>query len=210
MKHLKIFESFQNVIYPDYFEWIQKLLPEEITFLMVHSAVVKNRSTGTFYKGPAPEIEVEDQTPSDIDVHSEDDISNFYVEIISPLSDDTSIFIDAECSFTGGFSKYYPATYEQPAEGGEFGLTNIGVDEIRLTNNETNTEWEFNPNQPLTTDCFTNKDLQGLIDEYCAERINAEDERRSYYDIKFPQKLKEKIDALRNPDTVKGFGLLNR
>ena len=212
MKNIRIFENFQDVIYPDYYEWLHKLLPEEITFLIVYSSLIEYRSKSKYYQGPKPPaIEItEDWTtknidPSDPTSDSSEDDYNFTIEIICD-----EFFVEGECSFEGRFSNYRPATRMQPEEGGDFYLETIDVTGIQLSNTEIGAEWKINYKEPLNTDCFTNKELRGLFEEYCAVRIDASDERKTSYVVNLPEKLKEKIDLLRNPDTAKGLGLLGR
>jgi len=207
MKHIKLFESFQNVMYPDYFEWIKKLLPEEQLFLILHSAFIKEQAD-RFYKGPSPAVEVEDETRSENDPDDEGD-GSFSIEISCEVGDE-GLYISGECSFSGGFSRYYPATYEDPAEGGEYSYDSIDVDDVTLYDEETGEDWTIGE---LTTDCFTKKELVSLIDNYASYKISGEDNRGKSTEstpLELPIKLKDKIESLRNPDTVTGLRILNR
>ena len=210
MKHLKLFESFQNVIYPDYFEWMEKLLPEEQLFLIFHSALIKGQAGDRFYKGASPAIEIEDETRQKNDPDDEEGYGGFTIEIICPLSGDEVLSVTGECTFSGGFSKFYPATREEPAEGGDYLLHNIDVEGVILYASQTDKEWTQGA---LTTDCFTQKELSDLINNYASFRINGEDERGRHIKespLEPPIKLKEKIESMRNPETLTGLRLLNR
>jgi hypothetical protein len=208
MKHLRLFESFQNVMYPDYFEWIKKLLPEEQLFLIFHSALVKGQAGDRFYKGPSPAVEIEDETRKENDPDDDGD-GSFSIEISCPVGDE-SLSVSAECTFSGGFSRYYPATYEDPAEGGDYSFSNIDVEDVYLYDTDNGDDWEIGD---LTSDCFTKKELTDLIENYASYKINGEDERGKHSietPLELPIKLKEKIELLRNPDTVTGLRILNR
>lgn len=209
MKHLKLFETYgKGIDYPDYYEWILKLLPEEQLFLIFYSAYIKLQD-GRFYKGPSPAIEIEDETTKNVEP-DEDGYGNFTIEMSTEVGEE-SLFASGEASFSGGFDKFYPATYDQPAEGGDYHMTDIDVEDIFLYNHIDDTEWTFVYKDELTTDCFTKEDLRGVIEEYAAYKVgNSEDDRKKSYNVVFPEKLKQKIDSLRNPDTATGYRLLNR
>lgn len=183
MKYLKIFENFdsdERIKWPEAPYWIHELYPEEICYLAMYSDALKN-----YYERPSRLRPSNDNPVYPIPVdgtrekHSigpdDDGDVDFEMYYIIP-SNKGDITFSYEAKGNLEYSKYYPATYFDPEEGGESTL-----EELEITNtyylyetkdeNEADVEINFS-NYQFKSDIITNKDLFGMMEAIAGDKVD--------------------------------------
>jgi hypothetical protein len=123
VKNIKLFENFDtNYLWPDAKFWLNKLEPEELCFLGLYSYMLEKDKKDSLF-----EIEYDGTNEAEPD---EDGDGNFEMNFIFPVevtNDESYPYLSCVINFSGGFSKYYAGTYNDPPEGGEYQLSDIDL-----------------------------------------------------------------------------------
>lgn len=210
MKHLKLFENFQYK-FPDLFFLTDKLNPEEIAYLSFLHLVYNQANL-------LDPNDIENYTKNDIEAEDYDGDPGGSLAIEITLypkgEDDKKIEIFGDSNFTGGYTKFYAATFDSPAEGGDFYFTGIEIESLSIYTND----YEFDLiNGEYTSDSVDKKMIISLVEDFVAERIKGDDERSPDPDEisnkeLIPQKLMDKIEKIRkeNPEIKRGVDFLGK
>lgn len=186
MKNLKAFESIDwnkpGLIEDAYF-WFENLEPEEMCLLLLWSSA----------RGSLIQIEEEEVYVSD---SSDSGSGSGEIEIQYKFKGgDCSVFLDF--SFSGDFTRYYPATWEQPAEGGDFILKDIDVNSIHffIDGEKKSFDVDFVNTKSRFSEEIDNLSLE-VADRAIVSETHAEDSRKSIKKVNLPQEIKSKIENL--------------
>lgn len=201
MVNLQTFESYgsgteKNIYYDDAIFWFDKLEPEEMCFLLLWSAV-KNRT-------------LEIKTEGNVNGPEESGKGSGDKEISYKVSNGEAVLF-MDFSFSGKFSKFYPATYNHPAEGGEFSLRRIMIDSGTLYLDTEEKGLNFDFLSKIQTLKY-GKEILRLCEETAENEIEAGSELE-IEPVVFPEELKEKIEKVRSElpgDLKKGFSVIKK
>ena len=182
MKNLKAFESIdwnKPGLMEDVYFWFGDLEPEEMCLLLLWSS-----ARGSLIQ---TEKEVYVSDPSDSGSGSGE------IEIKYKFKGgDCSVFLDF--SFTGDFTPYYRATWDQPAEGGDFILKDIDVNSIHfyLDGEKKSFDVDFVDTKSMFSEEINNLSLE-VADRAIISKTHAEDSRTSIKNVNLPEEIKLKI-----------------
>lgn len=209
MKNLLLFEGFnqyekyladKKIKWPDAIFWIDKLYPEEICYLVLFAD--KNGSFIPFH------CSTKDNS---VDIEEDRDSFELYYEI--PSKDGYATFsfdVTAEVSYT----KYYPATYYDPEEGGDTILNDVDVENpYFLDAEEENEVFLGDPNKYQYKSEFVKKeDLINLMIEAAEEKISFYDSNVKSKKVELYQGLIDKCEKIRSENNFgsKTTGIIRR
>ena len=227
MKYLKLFEDFTEFIndplikWPDAPFWILKLHPEEICYLAMYSDGLKNKSNRTKEEYPIPISG--DRRSGDLELNEDGGVS-FEMYYSIPTKNDEVTF-SFEVDGRGGFTKYSPATYYDPEEGGETILDSIEILNPYYIDDENNIEIFFEK-YTFKSDIITKNDFYGMMEAISDSKIiSSESEIDDSFLSKYPiinknenspiYKLYKKCEEIRKNDPdlksiIKGSSVARR
>ena len=207
MEHLKLFENFDSkYLWPEAKFWIDKLEPEELCFLGVYSYMLEMDK-----KQPLFEVEYDGTNEAEPD---EEGDGNFEMNFIFPVAvtnDESYPYLSCAVNFSGGFSKYYAGTYNDPPEGGEYQLQSVEIESAYyLDKNEVN-EYDLD-NMEYKSEFITGANMINLLQYIASYFISSDDDNTDSTTPEIPQLLKDKCENIRKkiPNVTKGVGMLSR
>jgi hypothetical protein len=201
MINLQTFESYgsdsrKDLYYDDAIFWFDKLEPEEMCFLLLWSTT-KNQIIKT-------------KTEENVSDPEESGSGSGEQEISYKVSNGEAVlFIDF--SFSGGFTKYYRATYDSPAEGGDFFVDYISIDSCTLYLDTEEKSLDFDFLSKIQTLKYGKEILR--LCEKTAEYATGADSKLKIEPVVFPEELKEKIEKVRSElpgDLKRGFSVIKK
>ena len=171
--------------------WIHYLDPVDAAYLILFSFCYNNK-----YKGGTIDSDViwprrDSKGQLNLfDLDDDRDGSNQYIEGGSfIIGYDDIMTVDLAGSYSGGFSKFYPGTYNDPPEGGDPELTEVTVESI-CYNTEVDDYVEITAEIVKDRD-YTYKELDALAEQAMMDMINAEPQ----YSVKnLPKTIPDSID----------------
>lgn len=200
MKHLKIFENFNEAYkWPEAKFWLNKLDPEEICFLSLHS--FESRKEKLF------EVSYEGSTDAEPD---EEGSGSFEAFFKIPIGKGYST-LSYDVSFSGSFTPYDSGDYYNPPEGGDYILEEIDIESAYYIDESEENEFDmldFN----FKSEFITKSDLIKMMEYFSLDCISYSDNETELDKPQIPQGLLDKCENIRkqNPDLISGQGLLNR
>ena len=199
MKNIKLFENFDShYLWPDSIFWLNKLEPEELCFLGLYSYMLKKDKKESLF-----EVEYDGTNESEPD---EDGDGSLEMIFSFPVEKSESlVYISCVILFSGGFSKYYAGTYNDPPEGGEYQLRDIEIESAFYLDKDEVNEYELD-NMEYKSEWIKKADMINLI-KYLAEYfINYDDSGTDTVKPILPQGLKDKCEMFRKetPDLTRG------
>lgn len=206
MEHLKLFENFDsNYLWPEAKFWFHKLEPEELCFLGVYSYMLEMNK-----KQPLFEVEYDGSKDSEPDEEGEGSLEMIYV-FFPTIEAEYWPTLSCDVSFRGGFQKFYPATHNDPAEGGEYGLTSVSIDNIYYLDKDQINEYEFDLME-YKSEFISKKDIINLLEYVSSYFINKDEDVTNSKIPVIPPGLKDKCENLRKeiPNVTKGYGMISR
>lgn len=207
MKNIKLFENFDaKYLWPEAKFWIDKLEPEEICFLGVYSYMLEKKSDRN-----QPLFEVGYDGTYEAEADEEGD-GNFEMNFIFPVANaesDPSLYCNIK--FSGGFSKYYAGTYNDPPEGGEYQLNDIEIESTYYLDKDEVNEYELD-NMEYKSEFVTKAGMTNLLEFIASYFIISDDDNTRSTTPEIPQGLKDKCENLRKeiPNVTKGYGMISR
>ena len=124
---------------------------------------------------------------------------------VSVTNNESYPYLSCVVNFSGGFSKYYAGTYNDPPEGGEYQLSDIEIESAFYLDKDEVNEYVLD-NMEYKSEWIKKADMINII-EYIAEYfINCDDSRTDTTKPILPQGLKDKCEMFRkkNPDLTRG------
>jgi len=209
MEHLKLFENFDSkYLWPEAKFWIDKLEPEELCFLGVYSYMLEMNG-----KQPQPLFEVVYQGTSETEP-DEEGVGSFEMIFDFPIAvqkGESYPYLSCVVNFSGEFSEYYPGTYDDPPEGGEYQLQSIEIESAYYLDKDHINEYELDKME-YKSGFITKSDMINLLEYIASYFINFNDDRTDSKKPVIPQGLKDKCEIIRNEDQAlkKGYGMMSR
>lgn len=182
MKNLKAFESIdwnKPGLMEDARFWFSNLEPEEMCLLLLW--------------GSARETLI--QTKEDVYASDPRDSGSGSGEIEIQYKfngGDCSVFLNF--SFNGDFTRYYPATWERPSEGGDFILKNITLNSIHFFI-DGGKNIDFIKTKSKFSEEINNLALE-VANNSIVNETHAEDSKVPIKKVDLPQEIKLKIEKL--------------
>ena len=202
VKHIKLFENFnQEYKWPDAMFWLNKLYPEEICFLALHSLGLR--------KDKLFEVVYEGSTGVDPDDEGSGSFEAFFKIPMAEGNGYSSL--SCEISFGGDFTPYDSGDYYNPPEGGDYILEEIDTEFANYID-----ELDENESDLLSMEYqseFIKKDTMVRMIEYVSlDYINFSEDETMVSKPEIPQGLLDKCENIRNqdPELIKGQSLINR
>ena len=205
MKYLKLFENFNpDYLWPDAIFWINKLEPEELCFLGVYSYMLEKEKKQSLF-------EVVYQGTSEAEADEEGD-GSFEMEFefhVAAEKKESYPYLICNVNFSGGFSKYYPGSYNDPPEGGEYQLQSVEIESAYyLDKNEVNDY--YLDNMEYKSEFITKANMINLLEYIASFFISNDDDNTDSTKPEIPQGLKDKCEKFRkeDPDLTRGAVVL--
>lgn len=207
MEHLKLFENFDSkYLWPEAKFWIDKLEPEELCFLGVYSYMLEMNK-----KQPLFEVVYQGTRETEPDEEGHGSFEMLFDFPVAVQKDESYPHLSCVVNFSGEFSEYYPATYNDPPEGGEYQLNNIEIESAYyLDKNEVN---EYNlDTMEYKSEFITEPDMFHLLEYISTSFINHYDDKTYTKKPVIPQGLQDKCEIIRNEDQAlkKGYGMMSK
>lgn len=211
MRSIKTFESFSmNDLWPDATFWIEELYPEEICFLSMYSDIYNSE-----WRKETPFFRLE-STPGGIELEDDGEGGgkvDFFITLEIPTKDGDDCILEIEAKAFGRFNPYEPATYYEPAEGGESILEEVEVVGAYYTNPSGDIDINFlDKSYKFQSDIINYDLLISLMDFLAYFKISTNEEEIDINEPKIPKELIEKCENIRKkyPEIRAGYELLKR
>jgi hypothetical protein len=168
--------------YPDARYWIDLIDPIDATFLMLYSA----------YRKRVQKTDIIDEESISSEEYFEPNDEE-YASNDGSMSIGYPIFeVQIDGNFTCSFTKFYPATRDEPAEGGDALIEDVTIERIAYLVNDDEEEidtW----NHHIEARSYTYKNLYALAEAVFQEKINAEP---NYTIQNIPSKIPDELDKI--------------
>lgn len=205
MKNIKLFENFDSkYLWPEARFWIDKLEPEEVCFLGVYSHMLEKDKK-------QPLFEVEYDGTNEVEPDEEGD-GNFEMNFIFPEANAESYpYLSCIIKFSGGFSKYYAGSYNDPPEGGDYQLNDVEIESAYYLDKDEVNEYDLD-NMEYKSEFVTEANMINLLQYIASYFISSDDDNTDTTTPEIPQGLKDKCENLRKeiPNVTKGYGMISR
>jgi hypothetical protein len=203
VKHLKLFENFDNVYkWPEAKFWLDKLEPEEICFLGLYSLDSKKEKL----------FEAEYEGPTDVEPNDNSSYGSLEMFFQFPIAKGQGYStLSCEIRFGGDYTPYDSGSYHNPPEGGEYILESIETESAYYLDESEDKEFEMLEIE-YKSDFIKKTDLVNMIEYFSLNHISYSEDKTDVKKPEIPRGLLEKCENIRNqnPDLLKGQGLLNR
>jgi hypothetical protein len=199
-----------NDLWPDATFWIEELYPEEICFLSMYSDIYNSE-----WRKETPFFRLE-STPGGIELEDDGEGGgkvDFFITLEIPTKDGDDCILEIEAKAFGRFNPYEPATYYEPAEGGESILEEVEVVGAYYTNPSGDIDINFlDKSYKFQSDIINYDLLISLMDFLAYFKISTNEEEIDINEPKIPKELIEKCENIRKkyPEIRAGYELLKR
>jgi hypothetical protein len=186
--------------------WIDRLEPEELCFLGVYSYMLEMDKKQSLFQ-----VVYQGTSETEPDEEGDGSFEMIFDFPVSVEKDESYPYLTCNVNFRGRFSKYYPGTYHDPPEGGEYQLRSVEIESAYyLDKNEVN-DYDLD-NMEYKSEFVTEANMINLLEYISSYFIKNDDDNTDSKTPEIPQGLKDKCEMFRKemPGVTKVYGMLSR